>query len=307
MSVTTHAARTVRLDGPARPALVPFGAFPRDPTNRWARRTFAKAVRTPEGPGSVAFTWSGRAGGEIDVEAWGEGSGWLLDAAPRWLGMHDDPSSFDPSANARLADLWRRHGPLRIGATGVVWQHLLFTIVGQRVTVQEAVRAWREMLEAWGERAPGPLGLMLVPSPEIVASKSYVEFHRFGIERSRATTMIAAARCARRLERVASMSIADALRRLMAVPGIGPWTATSTLAATLGDPDVIVEGDYGLPTMVCWAFTGDATRQRDDARMFELLEPFRPHRQRVVRLLFAAGASPPRRAPRARNPRIAWL
>jgi len=299
-----HETRTIVLDGRCRPTLTPFGVFPCDPTHRWAPRSFANAVWTPAGPGTVAFTWTS---GSVDVEAWGDGATWLLDAAPRWLGSHDDPSGFDPTPNARLADLWRQHGPFRLGASGVVWQHLLFTIVGQRVTTQEAVRAWREMVTEWGEPAPGPFGLTLAPSVETVASRSYVDFHHFGIERSRATTMIAAARSAHRLERAASMDSDAALRHLMHVRGIGPWTATSTLTATSGDPDIVVERDYGLPTMVVWAFTGDAERQVDDTRMFELFEPFRPHRQRVVRLLFAAGVSPPRRAPRARNPRIAWL
>ncbi len=98
-----------------------------------------------------------------------------------------------------------------------------------------------------------------------------------------------------------------ALRHLMHVPGIGPWTATSTLTASIGDPDIVVERDYGLPTMVVWAFTGDAERQVDDTRMFELLEPFCGHRHRVVRLLLTAGLTPPRRAPRATNPRISRL
>ena len=43
--------------------------------------------------------------------------------------------------------------------------------------------------------------------------------------------------------------------------------------------------------MVSWLLAGE--RRADDARMLELLEPYRPHRYRVVRLAFAAGTRPP--------------
>lgn len=102
------------------------------------------------------------------------------------------------------------------------------------------------------------------------------------------------------------MPVEDALRRLTALPGLGPWTATVTSSITHAHPDVVVLGDYGIPTMVSYALTGRADRVGDD-RMLELLEPFAGHRHRVVRLLYNAGITAPRRAPRARNPRIAEL
>lgn len=102
------------------------------------------------------------------------------------------------------------------------------------------------------------------------------------------------------------MPIDDALRRLSALPGLGPWTSTVTSSIAHAHPDVVILGDYGLPTMVTYALTGQADRVGDD-RMLELLEPFVGHRHRVVRLLYNAGITAPRRAPRARNPRIAEL
>ena len=41
-------------------------------------------------------------------------------------------------------------------------------------------------------------------------------------------------------------------------------------------------------------------RDADDARMLELLEPFRPERGRAIRLIALSGGYPARRAPRAR-------
>ena len=69
-------------------------------------------------------------------------------------------------------------------------------------------------------------------------------------------------------------------------------------AVALGDVDAVPVGDYGLPGLVGNALAGE--RDADDARMLELLEPFRPQRWRALRLLAYSGRGPSRRAPRAR-------
>ena len=65
---------------------------------------------------------------------------------------------------------------------------------------------------------------------------------------------------------------------------------------TLGCPDTVSVGDYHLKNIVGWALAG--RRDTDDAGMLELLEPWRGHRQRVVRLLLTGGSRRPRRGPR---------
>jgi 3-methyladenine DNA glycosylase/8-oxoguanine DNA glycosylase len=107
------------------------------------------------------------------------------------------------------------------------------------------------------------------------------------------------------------MATADALVRLSALPGLGDWTATSTVTVSHGDPDTIVLRDYWLPTMVNYAFTGNAKRvpadEGGDELMCAHLAPWAGHRQRIVRLLSSAGMHPPRRAPKAFNPDIRRL
>jgi 3-methyladenine DNA glycosylase/8-oxoguanine DNA glycosylase len=82
---------------------------------------------------------------------------------------------------------------------------------------------------------------------------------------------------------------------LRAVPGVGPWTTSCLAFHTWGDPDAVPEGDAGIPSRVAWALARQ--RRADDATMLRLLEPFRPHRYRVVRLVMRAPA-PPRHGPR---------
>jgi 3-methyladenine DNA glycosylase/8-oxoguanine DNA glycosylase len=296
-------------DRDVRATLKPLGVFGMDPTQRWGANTFAKAVLTPEGPGTVLFTWT--PDGVVDVEAWGDGAAWLLARAPAWLGAHDSLAGFDPSLHPVVAKAWRNHGRFRLAAAGVIWQELVFVLLGQRVTTEEAARSWTRMCHRWGSPAPGPCELVVPPAPQTLAALSYTDLHRVNVERRRADVILLAARRANRLEEAATMSAADALTRLMALPGMGPWTATSTITVSHGDPDTIVLRDYGLPTMVNFALTGDPSRldpdDGGDERMCELLAPWTGHRQRVVRLLYTAGLSPPRRAPRAFNPDIRRL
>jgi 3-methyladenine DNA glycosylase/8-oxoguanine DNA glycosylase len=80
------------------------------------------------------------------------------------------------------------------------------------------------------------------------------------------------------------------------VEGVGPWTAALVAGEALGDPDAVPLGDYHLPHTVAWALAGEP--RASDERMLDLLEPYRGQRDRVVRLLLAAGAHAPRFGPR---------
>ena len=124
----------------------------------------------------------------------------------------------------------------------------------------------------------------------------YWKLHRFNVERRRADVLITAARSAKRLEQTAEMDLPAAWARLQAFPGVGPWTAAKVAMVALGDADAVPVGDYHLPHMVGYAFEGKA-RSTDD-RMLELLEPYRGHRARVLRLLILSGVQAPRFGPR---------
>jgi 3-methyladenine DNA glycosylase/8-oxoguanine DNA glycosylase len=65
----------------------------------------------------------------------------------------------------------------------------------------------------------------------------------------------------------------------------------------LGDADAVPVGDYHLPNTIAWGLANED--RADDARMLELLDEFRPHRARVIRLIQAAGISAPKYGPRS--------
>src|SRR5204863_6960126 len=220
---------------------------------------------------------------------------WMLDAVPGLVGADDGEDGFEPH-HPVVAQLRRRLRGLRIGRSKAVAEALVPTVLEQKVQGIQARRSYHRLVRALGERAPGPAPLLLPPPPERIAALPYHAFHRFNVERRRAETVRLAARHARRLEETAAMSHADATRRLRALPGIGAWTAAEVSLVALGDADAVSVGDYHLPNHVAWALAGEA--RADDARMLELLEPFRPQRARVVQLLVAGGWRAPRYGPR---------
>ncbi len=74
------------------------------------------------------------------------------------------------------------------------------------------------------------------------------------------------------------------------------WTAAKVALVALGDPDAVQVGDYHLPHIVAYALEGKA--RSTDERMLELLEPYRGHRARAVRLIGLTGIGAPRFGPR---------
>ena len=283
---------TPRLPVDLRLTLGPLWRGPRDPSMRLGDGEVWRATRTPQGPVTTHLRVEGPS---IVVRAWGPGAEWALEAAPALVGDGDDEDGF-VAHHPIVGELRRRLAGLRMPRTSAVVEALVPTILEQKVVGLEAKRSYARLVRALSGPAPGPGRLLLPPEPARLAATPYYAFHPFGIERRRADTVRTACRHARRLEEAATMTPADARRRLMAVPGVGPWTAAEVARAALGDADAVSEGDYHLPHQVAWALAGEA--RADDARMLELLEPYRGHRGRVIRLLVAGHPGPPRFGPR---------
>jgi 3-methyladenine DNA glycosylase/8-oxoguanine DNA glycosylase len=235
-------------------------------------------------------------GGRLDAESIGPGAESALDLVPRTVGLDDDPTLF-AAGDGLLRELHLRNLGLRLGSTGRVFDALLPTILGQRVTTDEAERSYRRVVSSFGQPAPGDTGIAIPPAPSTLATLSYEDLHSCGIERGRAQLVIEAARRARRLEAIVTMEKQPAVRRLMAIRGIGPWTTGMVMGAAWGDRDALPRGDFHIPNTVSWVLAGEP-RGSDD-RMEELLEPYRPYRRRAMILVKLSGVPAPRYGPRS--------
>jgi 3-methyladenine DNA glycosylase/8-oxoguanine DNA glycosylase len=252
------------------------------------------AANTADGPGTLAVRRV--PDGEIEGQAWGPGADCLLDGLPALLGSEDDDADFAAHHDV-VAQARRRMPGLRIGSTGRVWDSLVLAVLEQKVAGREAFRSWCELCRWFGEPAPGlgPARLRVPPTPIAIRSIVDWKWHRVGVDLTRRTTLIRAARVAHRLERAVELRGVEGRSLLRKVPGIGVWTAAEIAQRAWGDADAVSFGDYNIPAMVGYALTGGPA---DDERMFEILAPYAPQRQRAVRYLQAAGFSRPRFAPR---------
>jgi 3-methyladenine DNA glycosylase/8-oxoguanine DNA glycosylase len=288
--------RRITLDGPLDLArtLGPLRRGTGDPTLRLDGVHAWRATRTAAGPASLAIELRGR---ELVAEAWGPGAEMVLQGLPALVGEIDGRVPFH-SAHPLVGELRHRFAGVRIGRTGAVLEALVPAILEQKVTGGEARTAFRGLLRLLGEPAPGPaeLRLRLPPEPARLAALPYYAYHPFGLERRRAEVIRRVAARAAWFEAIVDLPLDVAYTRLTALPGVGPWTAAEVAVRALGDEDAVSVGDYHIPTLVSWALAGEPVGT--DERMLELLEPFRPHRGLVVRLLEASGLRPQRRGPR---------
>ena len=253
---------------------------------------------TPDGPATLRVR-SRRpvvTGTVVTGEAWGPGAGWLLDSLPAQLGFHDNRAGFT-ACHPVVSELALRYEGLRVGRSGRVFEALVPAVLEQKVVGREAHRAWRYLLGEFGDPAPGPApdGMRVFPSPRTWTRIPSWDWHRAGVEGVRARTIITAAAVAVRLEQGLDLDPAEADRRLVSLPGIGPWTSAEIRQRAMGDPDAVSVGDYHLPNAVGWTLAGRTT---DDDGMLELLAPYAGHRYRVTRLIELGGSRPPRRGPR---------
>ncbi|OLB80662.1 MAG: hypothetical protein AUI14_05910 [Actinobacteria bacterium 13_2_20CM_2_71_6] len=270
--------RTLRLpehyDFPG--TLRPLAQKGPDPTVRLSASELWWACRTPAGPATLHLR---RYGDSLQVNGFGPGAEWVTEQADAIAGLRDDVSGFGvlAASDPVVRQAWHRKPGLRMTRTGRLFMHLLPTVLAQKVTGLEAFRAYARTVRHFGEPAPGPLaGLLLPPDPAAIAAAPYWVFHPFGVEAKRA----------------------DALRRV----------AAEAVRVGYGDPDAVTVGDYHLPHHVVHALTGapraGSRESRPgavspaDARMLELLEPFRGHRARVCELLLATAGGAPRYGPR---------
>jgi len=246
--------------------------------------------------GAATYRLAQRGLHEIDCQAWGPGAEEAVAGLPDLLGARDAAAGFDPR-HPRLVEAALRHPGLRVPRTGRVVEALVPAVLEQKVTGKEARASFRRLVLRHGTPAPGPApdGMRSPPSAEAWRRIPSWEWHRAAVDPKRSRTVCLAMQYATRLEQAVGMTPDDAARRLSAVPGVGAWTVAEVAQRALGDTDALSVGDYHLSQYVGWALLG---RPVDDDGMVELLEPWRPHRYRVVRLLECSGFAKPRFGPR---------
>ena len=217
-----------------------------------------------------------------------------------WLIHSKDGKPMNEPTHPVLRETHRRNPGWRVPRTGLVLEALAPAVFEQKVTSHEAWRGWRQLVRRYGEAAPGPdavqaLRMHVPPTPQVWSRVPSWEWHRAGVDQTRSRTVVRAASVAGRLEQITGLAHDEAAARLRSLPGVGVWTAAEVAQRALGDPDAVSVGDFHLAGLVGWALVGEKV---DDDGMLELLEPYRGHRYRAVRMIELSGIAPPRRGQR---------
>ena len=161
-----------------------------------------------------------------------------------------DPEAVD-RALARdevLAPLVHKRPGLRVPGTVDGFETAVRAVLGQQVSLQGARTLAARLVALAGEPcAVGVPGLDRVfPGPEALAAALSGPVH-VGLpdQRRRALAGLAAAVAAGDLALDAGADPAETTAALVALPGIGPWTAAYVALRALGDPDAFLDGDLG--------------------------------------------------------------
>ncbi|GHF25558.1 DNA-3-methyladenine glycosylase [Streptomyces mashuensis] len=163
-----------------------------------------------------------------------------LDADPCAVAAH-------LGADPRLAPLVAARPGLRSPGAADGEELAVRAVLGQQVTVAAAARLGARLVAAYGKPLPAPDGGLthLFPDPDSLAGADLAEL---GMPDARRRTLrtLATALADGTVALDAGADRDEAERALVALPGIGPWTAGYVRMRALGDPDVFLPGDAGV-------------------------------------------------------------
>lgn len=255
-------------------------------TGQPGRRTYRRTLRLPHGP-AVA---------EVEEAAPGRGGAWLecrlhltglrdLTAATqrmrRLFDLDADPYAVAErlAADPSMGALARARPGLRAPGTADPQELAVRAVLGQQVSVAAGRRLGAALVAAHGRPLAAPSGGLthLFPDVDALAGAS---LETLGMPRARRKTLraLAAALAAGEIPLDPGADRDGTEKALLALPGVGPWTAGYLRMRALGDPDVLLEGDVAVR----------AAAARAGVRL-EHAGRWRPWRTYATHLLWSAG------------------
>ena len=234
----------------------------------WDGTTYTRTAALGRGTGRITLRATGKAG--VEVTAWNEHA--LAAARPRirhLLGLDDDPrpwlSAFadDPVLGPRVAE----HPGLRMPGSWDAWEMCARAVLGQLVSVAAARTLTMRLAERHGRRLAD--GGIVFPTAAAVAAG---DLDGLGLPNARRDALRALA------ELVASggvdLSPEAAQAALVALKGIGPWTAMYVRMRAIRDLDAFPAADLGVLIALADAH-GKRPTEAEARRRGEVWRPYR--------------------------------
>ena len=192
------------------------------------------------------------------------------------------------SRDANLKPKLRKHPGVRVPGAWDGFELTIRAILGQQVSVKAATTLSGRIARTYGEPVqtdPNVSGLThLFPRPERLVR---ARFNNIGLTRSRAETIRAVAKAVvdGSLHFDASQVPKDFRQSMLAIRGIGDWTAEYVAMRALKNPDAFPASDLGLLR----AFAEPGQARMKPARLEELSQGWRPWRAYAALLLWSSG------------------
>ena len=182
-------------------------------------------------------------------------------------------------------------GPLdsearRRGRPDDAYGALVRSIVGQQLSTKAARSIYGRLAALFGDRAPTPEQLLAADDETLRAA---------GLSRQKTSYLRDLARRdldgSLQLERLHELPDEEVAARLVAVKGLGRWTADMFLIFHLRRPDVLPVGDLGVRRAAERAY--GLPDLPDAGKLRALAEPWRPHRSLACLYLWESLDNPP--------------
>jgi DNA-3-methyladenine glycosylase II len=157
---------------------------------------------------------------------------------------------------------------------------LVRAIVGQQLSTKAARSIYNRLKGLFDDRPPTPQEI-LDYDPETLRAAAGLSRAKTSYLRSLAEHVLSGEL---ELDRLGALSDEDAIAELVAVKGIGEWSAHMFLMFQLDRPDVLATGDLGVRRAIQIAYGMDELPT--PAEMQELAEPWRPWRTVACRILW---------------------
>jgi len=181
-----------------------------------------------------------------------------------------------------IAERQRRRGVTKPDAYGA----LLRTIVGQQLSTKAARTIHERVLALFAGRTPSPEELLAVSEEELRAAG--LSGRKVSYIRDLATHVLNGEL---ELDRLDDLSDDEVIEEIVAVRGLGRWSAEMFLMFHLGRPDVFSGGDLGLRRAIQVAYALEEMPTPQEAE--ERAEQWRPHRTLAAVYLWESLANTP--------------
>ncbi len=256
--------------------------------------SYRRSLRLPNGSGAVELR---PAEGYVRARFWLEDLRDLAAAIQRsraLLDLDSDPLGVKEalSEDPLLGGLVRESPGRRVAGHVDAHELAIRAVLGQQVSLRSARTLAGRIVADHGERLARPLGSITHVFPPVQALAE-VDPERLKMPRGRRRGLLALAGALRREELVldAGAEREDARRQLLALPGIGRWTAEYIAMRALRDPDAFLPSDLGVRHAL-----EQLGHDGRPAAAERLSERWRPYRAYAVQHLWASLHPPGRQA-----------